>query len=452
MSNLSNKNSNNNCVSSDKNIAVIVPTYNREKSINNIVNTFLELDDYRIHLYIIDNARNFHYDCRPNLTVIPNINAGGAGGFARGMLEVLDSEEHFSHVVLMDDDISFDSKLFERLINFLKSLGPDSNECFVGGAMFRSDRPYFHVESGAKWNGLVVEPLGYGLDIREPQATKMIDSIFGADYAAWWFCCIPIKYIRDDNLPLPLFFQWDDVDYGLRNKAGVYTRSDIYVLHEPFDLKRTAMQYYYSNRNSLIVNSCHDGGDSKKTVIKTLKNRIISEICLYRYEYAESLNKSIEDFLKGPMWLCSINPEEYNNEILRFNKPFQFVANKVDYDWLGVCRNIKDCDFLHKFIRMVSLNGYLLKSKNDFILPLYTDKPVQGYRANKILFLEEISGMGFERNKDIKKAICCIFKFLFLYLKLLFCYSNVKRKYRDKYSYMTSNEMWKKYLRLNELN
>ena len=429
-------------------IALIITTFKRYDHLKCNLEILNSLPYLCFHTYVIDNANEIMLNNMVGISLVRNLNSGGAGGFARGMLEVLKSKEKYTHVVLMDDDISFDPEVFDRLVELLESLKPEEQDSFIGGAMLRSDKPWFHVESGAKWKGLTVEPMGYGLDMRKPKDVQKIDALSGADYNAWWFCCIPIKYIREDNLPLPLFFQWDDVDYGLRNKAPVITRSDIAVRHDPFDLKRTAMQSYYSNRNSLIVNSCHDGGDDKRTVLRSLKKRIRSEVCLYRYEYADALNRAIEDYLKGPMWLCSLEPDEYNKDILKLNKPLSDVSDQVDYNWYMVGCNIKDCDFLHKIIRKLTFNGYLLKAKNDLTLPIYADKPVQGYRAKKILFYEENSGMGFVREKDIKKAILCMFKFQKLYLKMMFCYSKMVRDYRSKYKYMTSKEMWEKYLHL----
>ena len=38
-----------------------------------------------------------------------------------------------------------------------------------------------------------------------------------SDYSAWWYCCMPMRVVREDNLPFPLFIRGDDVEYGLRN-------------------------------------------------------------------------------------------------------------------------------------------------------------------------------------------------------------------------------------------
>lgn len=436
----------------DVSIAVAITNYHKEPYLRNNLRRIEDLNDDRIHVYVADNGNSVENLMFSNTYLFKNHNTGGAGGFARCILEIDKDKEKYKYTdfVLMDDDVSLDSRVLLRLINFISHICPEYRNSMIGGAMLRSDMPWFHVESGAKWKGLTVEPLGYGLDMRKPEDIQKVDALKGADYNAWWFCCIPIKYIREDNLPLPLFFQWDDVDYGLRNKAPVITMSGIAVRHDPFDLKRTAMQSYYSNRNSLIVNSCHDGGDNKKSVLKTLKKRICSEVCLYRYEYADALNRAIEDYLKGPIWLCTIDPEELNEEILRFNKPLSDVSAQVDLDWYRVGCGIKDCDLLHTIIRILTLNGYLLRAKKELTLPIYADRPVQGYRAKKILFYEENSGMGFTREKNNKKALSCMLKFQKLYICMIFKYSRMVKSYRDKYSYMTSKEMWLKYLKIEE--
>lgn len=431
-------------------IAIIITTYNHADRVHENMSSLRKLNKNNFHVYLIDNKGGLFVENKEIITIVKNYNVGGAGGFARGMLEVLGSKENYTHVVLMDDDVSFDLQIFENLTHLLENLKPEERDSFVGGAMLRSDKPWFHVESGAKWKGLTVEPMGYGLDMRKVEDVRRIDALNGADYNAWWFCCIPIRYIREDNLPLPLFFQWDDVDYGLRNKAKIVTASNIAVRHEPFDLKRTAMQFYYSNRNSLIVNSCHDGGFDKKAVLKFLKKKIHSEVCLYRYEYADALNRAIEDYLKGPVWLCSIDTEKYNEEIIKLNKPLSDVSKQVDWDWYRVGCGITDCDRLHAVVRKLTFNGYLLKAKNNFTLPIYAERPVQGYRAKKILFFEENTGMGFIREKNIKKAVSCILKFMKLYIRMALCYSRIVKEYRAEYRYMTSKEMWVKYLHLDD--
>ncbi len=437
-----------NVETTDVSLALAFTTYKRETYITENVRRILSLEDDRIHIFIVDNAGTLTLDANPNLTVFTNLNSGGAGGFARNMMEIIATDSPFTHVILMDDDVTIDPRVYHRLIRFLSVISPKYNNAFIGGAMFRRDYKYFHVESGAKWRGTLVWPFGHGLDMRRLDSVLLTNSIHKEDYNAWWFCCIPMKYIREDNLPLPLFFQWDDIDYGLRNAAPLILLNGICLWHDAFETKRSAMYTYYSNRNPLIVNGCHEGGYNKRQVLKTLKKKMRAEIGLYRYEHAKALIKAMEDYQRGPEWLCNINPDEYNKEILSMNKPISYVADQVDYDWYLVGCQIDDCDLLHKLVRILTLNGYLLKANRKITLPLFAEKPVAGYRATRILFYEINTGTGYWAEKSMKEALCCLVQFYKQYFRLKIRYGSIVRSYREKYTYLTSKEMWEKYLGL----
>ncbi len=431
------------------NLALAFTTYKREAYITENVKRLLSLNDERIHIHIVDNAGTLELEQNDKVTVYTNLNSGGAGGFSRNMIEIINSGKEYTHVILMDDDVTIDPRVFERLIAFLSVVKDDYKKAVVGGAMFRTDKKYFHVESGAKWGGTVIYPYRYGLDMRELSSILHTATNHYEDYNAWWFCCVPMEYIRMDNLPLPVFFQWDDVDYGIRNKAPLILMNGICLWHDPFESKRSAMYTYYSNRNPLIVNCCHDGGMNKKQVLKRLKKCMLAEICLYRYNHAEALLKAMEDFLKGPKWLCSINPDAYNKEILKLNNSVSYIADQVDYDWYLVGKQIDDCDLLHRIVRILTLNGYLLRANREIMLPLYAEKPVQGYRATRILFYEINTGIGYWANKDMKKAFSCFIRYCIISLKMRISYSKIKREYIENFKYMTSLEMWKEYLKIS---
>jgi len=460
--------------SSDIRLALAFTTYRREEDITANVKNILNLQDDRIRILIADNAGTLSPDdlgtdgletdvegAAPaakgkNRTIIKedavrifrNINSGGAGGFCRCMLEVLKEKESYTHMILMDDDVLVDPRIFDRLIRFLSVVKEKYRDAIVGGAMLRKDLPWFHVESGAKWKGTRIEGYGHGLDLRRRDAILHADARRKTDYNAWWFCCIPIRYIREDNLPLPLFFQWDDIDYGIRNKAPVILLNGICLWHEAFDTKRSAMHTYYSTRNPLIVNCCHDHGEAKEHLLHVWRQRVIAEICLYRYEQAEAMIRAAEDFLKGPKWLCTTDPEEYNKSIRELNRKVSYIADRVDFEWYLVGCGISDCDRLHALVRKLSLNGYLFSADRKHTLPLFADRPVQGYRAEKILYYEENTGTGYVAKRDRRKALACMRRCNGVYRRLKRDYEKTADAYRKEYTYMTSADMWRKYLRL----
>ncbi|MHA0111295.1 hypothetical protein ACXYUI_29865, partial [Klebsiella pneumoniae] len=38
-------------------------------------------------------------------------------------------------------------------------------------------------------------------------------------YNAWWTCLIPSNVVKRIGYPMPIFFQWDDIEYGLRARG-----------------------------------------------------------------------------------------------------------------------------------------------------------------------------------------------------------------------------------------
>ena len=428
------------------NIALCFTTFHREKYVENNLRRILELNDDRIFTYIIDNGTSLELPENEHYKVIPNLNAGGSGGFARGMMEISKDlpKKGFTHFVLMDDDIDLYPNVLERLITFLSHLKDEYKDSFIGGSMLRRDMDYFVVETGAKRDGLSVKGNGFGLDMRDPKDCLINDSFEDADYNAWWFCCIPVSYLRDDNYPLPIFFQWDDVDYGIRNKARVITMNGICVWHDCFDSKRSAQMIYYSTRNPMIVDACHEGRMTKRKYLKHFRNIIRDQIYMYRYHEAEAILRGVEDFLKGPDWLINLKQDEYNREIMKLNVPLQ--SCEVDMDRYYLCIGIEDCDLLHKLVRLLTLNGMLLKANRKIIIPLYAWRLVQTYRATEVIYYDELTKRGYTAKKDLKEAFECYKKYRKLRRRVAREYDKVGAMYKEKYPYMTSKECWEKIL------
>lgn len=108
---------------------------------------------------VVDNGRTLPVDELEGngVHVFPNPNAGGAGGFARGMIESID--EHATHALMMDDDVQlldlgldidgiepcdatrdYNRNIAERGKDFVTYLGHDLTKLMVG----RSERSDAH--------------------------------------------------------------------------------------------------------------------------------------------------------------------------------------------------------------------------------------------------------------------------------------------------------------------
>ena len=84
---------------------------------------------------------------------------GGAGGFTRDLIEILEHNDIFqiTHILLMDDDIVIEPESLVRTFMLLCLLREEYLDAFIGGAMLRLDRQYIQVEAGAVWDAGCLE-------------------------------------------------------------------------------------------------------------------------------------------------------------------------------------------------------------------------------------------------------------------------------------------------------
>ena len=241
-------------------------------------------------------------------------NLGGAGGFSRGMYEISSVADH-ANVILLDDDILCEPETILRL-NAFANLTPMPT--IIGAQMlYLKNTRELHVSAeqtqlirlrAGRWAPRAL----HKADMTKYLQHKRID----AEYNAWWSCLIPSEVIAAIGLPVPMFFQWDDIEYGLRARdAGFPTTTlpNAGVWHADFDWKdRDEFFRYYSVRNSLITHALHGTIDTKATG-RWLAREITEGLVSMQYGMAYTMIRGIEDFLAGP-------------EVLRDGGPAALIA------------------------------------------------------------------------------------------------------------------------------
>ena len=112
-------------------IALGICTFKREeflkRNVNLVLNHIINNPDSPLYgnleVYVSDNVQTIEPDTfdSDKIHVFPNINAGGAGGFTRCIMEALfyRKPSPFTHIILMDDDILLDTAVVERTWLFL---------------------------------------------------------------------------------------------------------------------------------------------------------------------------------------------------------------------------------------------------------------------------------------------------------------------------------------------
>ncbi len=252
------------------------------------------------------------------LRYIQQPNLGGAGGFGRGMYEVTEQGTDGANVLLMDDDVLCEPEIAVRLTAFANRT---TEPTLVGGQMLRLLHPTVLL-AGAEYAdfaqlipGKVVKGALDDVDLLAEEVdedgvpTGKInrgDRRVDADYNAWWSCLIPAEVVGEIGLPLPLFFQWDDVEYGYRarrNGFATVTLPGAGLWHADFDWKDAdKWNEYFAVRNALIVSTLHSETDPKQSA-RVLISRITRNLLSMEYGLAATLIKAVEDFLEGPEFL-----------------------------------------------------------------------------------------------------------------------------------------------------
>ena len=407
------------------NLALCICTYKRESYINanmemlktNVFSDRTSMLNRHVRVYIADNGQTldpgrFGAD---EIKIYPNMNTGGAGGFSRAMIEAIaDREKHgLTHIILMDDDIVFTHHALERAYVFLKLLKDEHRQIMLGGAMLRLDAPFMQFANGETWtvDEVVFNKINYNLyELKYILRNEIEESI---NQLAWWFCCFPIDDNTKNNLALPIFFQYDDIDFNQRNKhMKKVTLNGICLWHESFEKKISVSKEYYALRNRLIISAVHGGSAfTKKHMKKLVRSTVAKNLMMYRYRAAELALRAAEDFLRGFEWLVSVNQAELNGEIMAMGyrlQPLDQLPVRFQYTKYHE-KYLESLDYTEskakRALRLLRLNGWLLRAnRGDVIVSSKSDTKAQYYRAKRVLNYDEVENKGFIVEKSYGEA------------------------------------------------
>ena len=429
-------------------ICVDICTFRREpyvtRNLGVLKNAFFTKETNRgdnpgrhISIYVIDNGRTLSdYEpvqsvvraCEGKIRIFPNKNAGGAGGFTRGMLEAMKAGT-FTHILLMDDDAVIDPESLVRVLGFLRSLKEEWKHMTVGGAMLREDHPHLMFCSGEFWKDGEIMYGGMDLDLREYRnATCDHLTKTGHEfdrYSGWWFCCYSMETVKKDNLPIQLFLHHDDIEYGLRNLGqGIAFLNGVGVWHRSADIGFTGVNMYYDVRNRLIEYALHAPNAGNRMFYKEMIRWIITSAIRFDYRQAWFVYCGLLDFLKGPKWLYWQNPEKLNDRMRKMLIPMEPVDEVLRSSGLRPkeAENLKkEIAFVHaayaegvevfeerkkeraSLKHYFTVNGLLLPDDGKTALHLPSDSPYRLYRKKAVLRYDPGSGKALLVRKNMRE-------------------------------------------------
>lgn len=267
-------------------------------------------------MHVVDNGRTLSAEdvASPVVRLHPNPNAGGAGGFARGMIEAMEQQPRATHVLLMDDDVSICPESLFRTYALLTIVAPAWEDAFIGGAMMDYEDPALRFEDIGFMNKFgtcarLKPPMRMDLlhDVVENEAFEPpIDNPACQDqhqrYQAWFYCCIPVAEIERRGMPLPLFVRFDDVEFSLRagDDQKIMSLNGVCVWHLPFFMRADQVTAFYQvPRNLLMARACTGIAPLSdfEGLIRDMFDRAIWQ---FNYQGSELIIEALHDYLEGP--------------------------------------------------------------------------------------------------------------------------------------------------------
>lgn len=458
-------------------LALCTTTFRKEEyilpNIEMIRNEVIESDEPiadAIHLFVVDNGRTLDAAklTGGQVTVCPNPNVGGSGGFARGMLEALHSDEPFTHVILMDDDVRVFPESFKRTFNLLSLRNEGYADAFISGAMLELQNPDQQFEDVS-----YTQQTGGYHRVKDTMDLSQLKQLVLNEttpvepdnaYGAWWYNCIPIEAIRANGLPMPFFVRCDDVEYGVRCGATYMTMGGICVWHSRFEGRfKASVDGYQYVRNFLVTLAVTECSSEAAFLVRYWRTLSIF-LRTMNYEAADLWLDGLEDYLKGPQFLATADGSRImrekgaKNEVLvpiEQLDPQIMSQVTIRPEWLTT--DSQTHSLAERLLMTLPHDRHLMPSK------LLRSEPTMIFHSGNcapwhevamrdtLVALDATGTKGHIRRLDRARYRQLVSRYHALLKRYHKTHRDVAESYREAYRYLTSEGFWRSYLELAEL-
>lgn len=444
-----------------------------------------ELIAKHFRMYVVDNGRTLDVEAlsTDRITVYPNDNVGGSGGFTFGMIKAIEQGD-VTNILLMDDDVEVSPESIIRTFNLLSIANDEYKEAFVSGSMMNYDEPDQHWEDTGH-----MSVNGNYLPDKPPLRVSALDEAISCEtfsyardtfadlaqrYTGWWYCCIPISTIKRIGLPLPFFVRFDDAEYALRAKPKFMSMNGICVWHLVFFMRYSAaVERYQVTRNGLI-GQFTTGVAPLTDFFVEIKHEMLMELCKFNYDDAELICEGLEDFFKGPGFISKKGIGEKTFMAANKKKEKLIPLEELHDQALKECgvdvytlspnaitddvpmKDAKTGRIVSSAMRVrerQSLNGQLWGNLKPFVkgTPVihgvgWSFQMGKLYGADTLVAIDNFNKKGIIRHKNADRAKQIWDRFqndLKYYEKNK---TRLKHEYESACSRLTSMEFWKEYL------
>ena len=341
-----------------------VTTFKREAAVSRTADRFAAfmartpLRDH-MHLTIVDNGRSAHVAPSPHVTLIPSENLGGAGGFARGLIEA--QARGATHCLFMDDDAANHPGALERTWMFLAHATDASTA--VAGALANAQHRWQMWENGAVFDRLC-HPQFHGRDLR--RADDVLDMEFASSgdkphnfYGGWWYFAFPLTHVR--HMPFPFFVRGDDVSFSLMNDFSIVTLPGVISFQdEDFSAKESPLTLYLDLRGHVAHHLVAPQIDiGRNGVLRILGWFFLRSFLNCHYETLAALNLAARDAITGPGHFA-----RHADMAARRAEIKALIRREAWHELAGdppaEKRRFDPNQRLHRALMKITLNGHLL--------------------------------------------------------------------------------------------
>jgi len=437
-------------------LGVVITTFNRPDEVRASVRGLADavrrdpaLAD-RLDVVVVDNGRNLDLGGTGDLsvTVLPNPNVGGSGGFARGLMHLRDAGRA-THALFMDDDVTFDPEIVERTLQ-LVSYASDPNLC-VAGAMLDRSEPTKLFEAGAQFVGTSINPNrapGQGLDLEDRHdllvAEEERDPI---DYGAWWFFAFPIALTRDN--PLPTFVRGDDVCWGLLH-AGSHTATfnGIGLWHEGFEHKNGPLAWFYETRNFALASMLAEPGYRWWHLLARYVDLCGRSLVSLKYASASNITSGMREFLRGPEHWLAVDQTALHAQVGAFEgervEPLTEDLERVAE--LPVRHGLSR--YTAALASVALLGGHLLPEAFDRrplrAVPIQQRLLGAAPGRGAILYRDSTRRYGFVARRDRRRFFTLFGEMVRTAARIPVSFGQLRRDYHASYPEMVSDAYWRR--------
>jgi galactofuranosylgalactofuranosylrhamnosyl-N-acetylglucosaminyl-diphospho-decaprenol beta-1,5/1,6-galactofuranosyltransferase len=180
---------------------------------------------------------------------------------------------------------------------------------------------------------------------------------------------------------------------------------------------------------------------------------VLRSLFYFDYNFPQMTVRAFEDFMKGPTFFQSSDPESLHASILEFNKQYKSRERSQGSYSIETFYQKPKYILLKKIIGLFTLNGHLqpkfISRKNEaFVL---FGSPNQWYKAfakNKIIFFKEEDSNFYQNTFDRATGIGLLIKWLQIAITSSMKWSSVCAEWKKVATELASNDYWHRYLKL----